>query len=403
MRSLTIFKLLSYLLFAKNCFAFQPALRLLGRQRRLTHLAASTTITSKDDVSTQQPPQIIKFQEPKTNTTVVLIGTMHYNPQSIATVTNTVQNLANEKSLASVLVESCDVRWNTTMELLKTRRGQIFEPVLMSEMKAASDVAMKNNIPVVLGDQRINVTGDMLGETFRETFVELANPFGGGWGRLINEFQQKAEIALPSGDGYLNAKSILDPRLLIAAPVSFAKYPLSFLARNPISTSIVFAFIGALTVLDATTSGDVSFMDASIEEQIISILSSFAVAGLEFALFGRLMVQVLLYERNEIIAKNILEQCRLYSRSGSTSTMNIDGDISSSPLSKLFAFMASGNDTNNGKVSQRIDQKFETIYVPDSPQINTVVKKDGERIVLAVLGMAHCNGIVKLLREELVE
>jgi hypothetical protein len=83
--------------------------------------------------------------------------------------------------------------------------------------------------------------------------------------------------------------------------------------------------------------------------------------------------------------------------------MNIDGDISSSPLSKLFAFMASGNDTNNGKVSQRIDQKFETIYVPDSPQINTVVKKDGERIVLAVLGMAHCNGIVKLLREELVE
>lgn len=403
MRSLTIFKLLSYLLFAENCFAFQPALRLLGRQRRLTHLAASTTITSKDDVSTQQPPQIIKFQEPKTNTTVVLIGTMHYNPQSIATVTNTVQNLANEKSLASVLVESCDVRWNTTMELLKTKRGQIFEPVLMSEMKAASDVAMKNNIPVVLGDQRINVTGDMLGETFRETFVELANPFGGGWGRLINEFQQKAEIALPSGDGYLNARSILDPRLLIAAPVSFAKYPLSFLARNPISTSIVFAFIGALTVLDATTSGDVSFMDASIEEQIISILSSFAVAGLEFALFGRLMVQVLLYERNEIIAKNILEQCRLYSRSGGTSAMNTDGALSSSPLSMLFSFMTSGNDTNNGKVSQPIDQKFETIYVPDSPQINTVVKKDGERIVLAVLGMAHCNGIVKLLREELVE
>ena len=403
MRSLTIFKLLSYLLFAENCFAFQPALRLLGRQRRLTHLAASTTITSKDDVSTQQPPQIIKFQEPKTNTTVVLIGTMHYNPQSIATVTNTVQNLANEKSLASVLVESCDVRWNTTMELLKTKRGQIFEPVLMSEMKAASDVAMKNNIPVVLGDQRINVTGDMLGETFRETFVELANPFGGGWGRLMNEFQQKAEIALPSGDGYLNARSILDPRLLIAAPVSFAKYPLSFLARNPISTSIVFAFIGALTVLDATTSGDVSYMDASIEEQIISILSSFAVAGLEFALFGRLMVQVLLYERNEIIAKNILEQCRLYSRSGGTSTMNIDGDISSSPLSMLFSFMTSGNDTNNRKESQPIDQKFETIYVPDSPKLNTMVNKDGERIVLAVLGMAHCNGIVKLLREELVE
>ena len=43
--------------------------------------------------------------------------------------------------------------------------------MLMSEMKAASDVAMEYNIPCVLGDQRINATGDSLGITFRETFV----------------------------------------------------------------------------------------------------------------------------------------------------------------------------------------------------------------------------------------
>ena len=55
--------------------------------------------------------------------------------------------------------------------MFHARRGKIFEPVLMSEMKAASDVAMEYNIPCVLGDQRINATGDSLGITFRETFV----------------------------------------------------------------------------------------------------------------------------------------------------------------------------------------------------------------------------------------
>jgi len=348
----------------------------------------------------QSPPQIIEFKEPKTNTTVILIGTMHYNPASISTVTSTIQSLASQNLLASVIVESCDVRWNTTMELLKTRRGKIFEPVLMSEMKAASDVAMEYNIPCVLGDQRINVTGNSLGDTFRETFVELSNPLQ-GWGRMYREFKEKAEVALPSGDGYLNARSILDPRLLIAAPVSFAKYPLSFLARNPISTSIVFAFLGALTVLDATSASDVNFLDASMQDQALTLLSSLIVAGLELTFFARVMVQVLLYERNEILARNILHQCKL-----SASTSSDTNKVSKGrefQIMDMFSFL-SGGATNEAPV---VEEKgitgtdaFETFYIPGRE--NCQVKAGNGQVVLAVLGMAHCNGIVKVLKEELV-
>jgi len=299
-------------------------------------------------------------------------------------VEETVEEYAKNSKLGSVIVESCDLRWNKTMEILDTPRGALFEPVLTSEMKAASDMAMNYQRPVVLGDQRIDLTGDSLKQTLKQTFTDLTSPIE-GWKRYYVELKKSAELALPSGgEGYLDARSIFDPRLLIAAPVSFAKYPLSFLARNPISTSIVFAFIGALNFLGSE--GDVAFMDATLQEQIQSILASLLFAGLEIAFFARLMVSVLLEERNEVIAKNILDQCKIYStplKNEKTGMFGID-------LSSFF---------NESKEVAAVD---ETMYVPGS--IISGQNNDGEeKVVLAVLGMAHCNGIVNVLKNELVE
>eukprot|EP00979_Chaetoceros_neogracilis_P000929 scaffold187_cov266-Chaetoceros_neogracile.AAC.59 len=372
--------------------AFQPAIPIYAKRRTKLHAATINT-----------PPQLIEFKEPKTNTTVILIGTMHYNPTSISTVKSTIQSLASQNSLASVIVESCDIRWNTTTELLKTPRGKIFEPVLMSEMKAASDIAMEYNIPCILGDQRINATGDSLGSTFKETFVGLVNPKE--WGNMYREFTEKAEIALPSGDGYLNARSILDPRLLIAAPVSFAKYPLSFLARNPISTSIVFGFLGALTVLDSANAGGTSFMDSTLQEQALSLFSSLLFAGLEFSVFARIMVQVLLYERNEILARNILHQCKLSSGNGKKNVSKGSGNA----ITDMLSFFSGSADDDAASVTEELKgttgtDAFETFYVPGgTASVQVINTADTGKVVLAVLGMAHCNGIVKLLKEELVD
>ena len=44
------------------------------------------------------------------------------------------------------VIESCEQRWNTTLE-------SSYKEALLSEMKAAHDLGLKYNVPVVLGDQ----------------------------------------------------------------------------------------------------------------------------------------------------------------------------------------------------------------------------------------------------------
>lgn len=345
--------------------------------------------TEESSVLMVNPPQIVEFIEPKTNVKVILIGTMHYNPTSIDMVKETVDALGKQEILGSVLIESCDVRWNTTKELSDTPRGSFLNTVLMSEMKAASDKAMSYGRPVVLGDQRINITGTSLKNTFKQTFTDIVTPLGGGWERLYTDFKEAADVALPSGSGYLDARSFLDPRLLIAAPISFAKYPLAFLARNPLSTTIVLSALVGLSILD--TSASYNLADATVEGQITSSIASLLFACLELVFFGRIMVQVLLAERNEILARNILEQCRIYSNGNKKSGPDFD-------FVNMFSFLS------QKKVASSSTQS-EIVYVPESLLGASIdSSKDGkEKVVVAVLGMAHCNGIVKLLKEELVK
>ena len=345
---------------------------------------------AKDSIST--PPQLIQFREPKTNTKVILVGTMHYNPTSIKIVQDTIRTLGEEQSLGSVVVESCDIRWNTTMEILKTQSGKLLEPFLTSEMKVACDEAIKYGRPCVLGDQQINATGISLKGALGQTFVDICSPFNGGWGRLYEDISKASDAALPSGDGYLNARSILDPRLLIAAPVSFAKYPFSFLARNPVTTSIVLGIIFYITYLDISNSGaNVAFADASLEEQLTSVVASILFAAIELIIFGKLLIQVLLAERNEIIAKNILDQCQQYSQSYNRRSKTMF------PIFQIFDQTRKKNDLISGGAT----------YVPGTIQDdvlktkNDVIKdNNNEKVVVAILGMAHCNGIVKLLKEQ---
>eukprot|EP00562_Extubocellulus_spinifer_P019947 CAMPEP_0178598988 /NCGR_PEP_ID=MMETSP0697-20121206/33061_1 /TAXON_ID=265572 /ORGANISM="Extubocellulus spinifer, Strain CCMP396" /LENGTH=304 /DNA_ID=CAMNT_0020236843 /DNA_START=213 /DNA_END=1128 /DNA_ORIENTATION=+ len=304
---------------------------------------------------------------------------MHYNPTSIKQVEDTIDDLAQRGVLGSVVVESCEVRWNTTMEILNTPRGQLLKPVLTSEMKAASDRAVSYNRP-----------------------ADLSSPLNGGWGRFYNDVKEAVDVALPTGPGYLTPRSFFDPRLLIAAPVSFAKYPLSFLARNPISTAAVLSIMFALTTLDTGS----AFADATLQEQVLSIVESLAFAGLEFALLGRVMIQVLLAERNVVLARNILHQCEIYS------TSRDSGGDDKGPWSKLLdALSPSSTMFNTEKGLDRIVGKDDTFYLPRSITATSSIDQQGsvgsndngeDKIVVAVLGMAHCNGIQKLLREQLV-
>jgi hypothetical protein len=157
-------------------------------------------------------------------------------------------------------------------------------------MKAACDLAQKYKRPVVLGDQRINISVQSMGDGFKETISHVINPVS-GWSKLATSLNTARRRALPLGDDdNLNFQSLLDLKLFAVAPVSL-----------PIS------FFPSLFFLDQYT-GNVRLAEMTA----VDWLGSLGFAALETGLFARVILKELLADRYEVIARNILEQSKLY-------------------------------------------------------------------------------------------
>jgi len=309
-----------------------------------------------------QASQLLEFEEPTTGVKVKLVGTMHYNPSSIKLATDTIESLARDNKLGSVIIESCDVRWNQTQEM-----NPLFQKMLNSEMRAACDLALEYQRPVVLGDQRINETVSYMRQGLKETVFHIVDPVT-GWSKLATNLTTARKRALPHGDDdNLNLFSLLDPKLLAAAPVSLAKYPLSYLVKSPLFAISVFLF---LFWVDQHT-GNIPYNEMTAVDWI----GSLGFAALETAVFARVFLKELLADRNEVIARNILEQCKLYQ-----------------PKKKQWW---------NALPRMSNQQDVSVVYV-DGSNLKHKESDGDEKAVVAVLGMAHCNGIMKLLKEQRV-
>lgn len=323
-----------------------------------------------------QASQLLTFQEPRTNTTVILVGAMHYNPTSVRLAKTTIEDLGNENRLGSVIVESCDLRWNKTAELYEEK--PFLKRLLTNEMRTASDVAFEFGRPVILGDQRINITTDALKSTLKETFVDLVTPLT-GWKRFGDEVGAAWKETVPfGGKGYLSAFAFFDPLLLLALPVSFVKYPLSYFVKSPLPTTVVLSLLIGLSF-----SEDPMTVDALMADQIPAsdYIASLAISALETIVFARLLLKPLLADRNEILARSILDQCEVFASE------------KESKQGGWFQFLA--------PKKQAISSDQQIIYAPGSA-ISQKVSGGSDKVVVAVLGMAHCNGIKKLLEEQRV-
>jgi hypothetical protein len=267
-----------------------------NHNRRSPHRAAvSSSFLSSSSSSSPSclRSQILDFVEPTTGVRVKLIGAMHYNPASIKLATDSINALAAEGKLGSIVIESCDIRWNATLE------SELVRDALLSEMKAAYDLGLVYQRPVVLGDQRINVTVAQLKSGLRETVLDMLQPWNGGWGRLAESISSAREVAVPTGDKFLGLGSFFDPALLASAPVSFVKYPLSYFVRSP-----AFAVaVGALIYFGGVDSSDAYVADST---SATDILGSVLISFLETVVFARIFLKELLAERNEILAANIV-------------------------------------------------------------------------------------------------
>jgi len=334
------------------CHPFSTNHNLRIRQQHASSSASPT-------ISTSLRSQILDFVEPTTGVRVKLVGAMHYNPASIKLAEDTINALAEEGQLGSIIIESCDIRWNATME------NEMVKDALLSEMKAAHDLGMQYERPVVLGDQRINITVDQLKFGAKEAVLDLVQPWNGGWGRLVDSISSARKVAVPFGEEFLGLGSFFDPKLLASAPISFIKYPLSYFVKSPVFTVAVFALI---ILGDVDSSNAISTDSVSTTDLIESLLFSI----LETAIFARIFLKELLADRNEVLADSILEQCR-----------NYETESSSNWLEKLFQADRTG------------DKSTGAVYAPGS----VAGKPEDGKIVVAVLGLAHCNGIKKLLTE----
>ena len=283
-----------------------------------------------------------------------------FHTQSIKLARDSINALEAEGKLGSIIIEGCDIRWNATLE------NELVRDALLSEMKAAHDLGMKYQRPVVLGDQRINITVAQLKNGAKEAVLDLVQPWNGGWERLFESISIARKEAVPVGEGFLGLESFFDPKLLGASPISFIKYPVSYLVKSPVFASAVIALIllGGVADSDAAVTGGASATDL-LESVVLSIL--------ETIIFARIFLRELLQERNVVLADSILEQCR-----------NYEAKSNGGWLDSIFSSDGGG------------DKSTGTVYAPGS----VAGKPEDGKVVVAVLGLAHCNGIKKLLIEQ---
>jgi pheromone shutdown protein TraB len=268
---------------------------------------------------------------------------MHYNPLSISSAKRAVEDLGEAGLLGSVVIESCSQRWERTLSMQPA--GSLLRSVFDNEMQAAQEACEKFQRPVILGDQAIEVTNARVKESFVTSLKDLGNPIT-GWTKLAADisdiFQNTILLPFTPGVRYLNAGDFLNPSLLLASPMSLVRYPLALALRSP---ALIAGFL-LLSFTAGQADGFASSSDALLPSgegsfsQVVDIFESVLLSAAELVVLARPMFQAILLERNVVLAESIRESCRAISR-------------------------------EQGKPSQRV--------------------------CLAVLGMAHSNGVAKLL------
>mmetsp|Transcript_42621 Transcript_42621/g.100099 ORF Transcript_42621/g.100099 Transcript_42621/m.100099 type:complete len:407 (+) Transcript_42621:138-1358(+) len=270
--------------------------------------------------------QVLKFKEAETGVEVVIVGSMHYNPISIFRATQAVDSLADDDNLHAVIVESCPTRWKGSQKSMEG--STVMAAFLSNEMHAAAMRAQKRDIPVLLGDQKIEEITKKGGKMFKETISDLMSPLNQGWNRAGSDiakafsacFPQEDKSLSPSTDRKVDWGDALDPALIACLPITMVRYPLAWLVRGPRG---FFTFMTATLTLsalpdlisaavaasasDPVTTGGVGIDPGAAS--VASVLAGSAIAFAELVLVSRLMLVALLSERNSILADSIRAAC----------------------------------------------------------------------------------------------
>uniref|UniRef100_A0A7S0X2V7 Uncharacterized protein n=1 Tax=Mantoniella antarctica TaxID=81844 RepID=A0A7S0X2V7_9CHLO len=281
--------------------------------RRGVGVTAATGGGAGDGSGVQKDRQSLRFKDSRTGVDVVLVGTMHYNPASIHLAASTVRGLSEADDLAAIVLETCPSRWAKTLKMQP--KNALMRKLLDNEFQAATEVA-EPDVRIVLGDQRIEDLSVSAKAVLKLTWEEFTNPLGGGWARLLANWQAgyAREVAGVPGAGLTAGDLLFDWRLALCMPVSLFRYPLAWALKSPKVIIPFAAFVFGLEQLPGLVpQGAVDVASgayvATAPETAVSAL--FLVLDvLQVVFLSQLFLKALLEVRNDILARSIRTACQ---------------------------------------------------------------------------------------------
>ena len=233
---------------------------------------------------------IVRITDAASRRPVVLIGTMHYNPASIAAVTSTVKDIAASRGgLHATAIELCPARWNTTMAKQWNRTYSLRRLMAEDEFQVAFEVATDCGLSdVVLADQSIEVTGKRLGAALLQTCVDLLSG-PAGWRRVQDDLLQFVR-QLPTF-----ATAAADVGLLAGMPLAMVRY----IYQSP--AALPFLAISTSTLFFAAAVDEATGAMPAWEDGVFTFLLTIVL--------GRAVFVSLIDERNDVLARNIRDAC----------------------------------------------------------------------------------------------
>ena len=200
---------------------------------RLPLLVASSLVT---------PPGVVRVKDAVSRRPVLLVGTMHYNPHSVAIVQGAMQAAARQHGLHATAIELCPSRWNSSAAASwrekRDRRIPSYERLLSEDEF-----------------QEIGTTGRRLGAVLLATLGDLPTP--SGWRGVA------ADLRLASRRLPAFARAALHGKLLAGAPLAVARY----LYQSPAALPFVLLSGAALALaaaVDEATGAVATWEDGAV-------------------------------------------------------------------------------------------------------------------------------------------
>ena len=188
------------------------------------------------------PPGVVRVKDAVSRRPVLLVGTMHYNPHSVAIVQGAMQAAARQHGLHATAIELCPSRWNSSAAASwREKRDRCIPSYerLLSEDEF----------------QEIGTTGRRLGAVLLATLGDLPTP--SGWRGVA------ADLRLASRRLPAFARAALHGKLLAGAPLAVARY----LYQSPAALPFVLLSGAALALaaaVDEATGAVATWEDGAV-------------------------------------------------------------------------------------------------------------------------------------------